>query len=130
MVEKLQKNDIVTLIFTKVGSKNDTILDPYLKFVKKLALITHTGKDFIAENVYKDDYEDGLIDIITVLANEDQAVRIAEIDELFVIHCALVYREGQKNISNYLLEKQYEIINIDKDGKQIYQLKLKQKMMK
>lgn len=116
VAEKLQKNDIVTLIFTKVGSKNDTILDPYLKFVKVLALTTDTGRDFVAENVYKEDYEDGLIDTITVLANEDQAVRIAEMDEMAVIHCALVYREGQKNISNYLLEKQDEIINLDKYG--------------
>ena len=118
VAEKLQKNDIVTLIFTKVGSKNDTILDPYLKFVKVLALTTETGRDYEAENVYKDDYEDGLIDTITVLANEDQAVRIAEMDEMAVIHCALVYREGQKNISSYLLEKQDEIINFDKYGEE------------
>ena len=108
VAEKLQKNDIVTLIFTKVGSKNDTILDPYLKFVKVLALTTDTGRDFVAENVYKEDYEDGLIDTITVLANEDQAVRIAEMDEMAVIHCALVYREGQKNISNYISYGQYK----------------------
>ena len=116
VAEKLQKNDIVTLIFTKVGQKNDTVLDPYLRFVKVLALTTDTGRDYDAENVYKEDYEDGLIDTVTVLANEDQCLRIAEMDEMAVIHCALVYREGQKNISNYLLEKQDEIINLDKYG--------------
>ena len=116
VAEKLQKNDIVTLIFTKVGSKNDTILDPYLKFVKVLALTTDSGRDYNAENVYDEKYSDGLIDTITVLANEDQCLRIAEMDEMAVIHCALVYREGQKNISNYLLDRQDEIINLDKYG--------------
>ncbi len=116
VANKLQQNDIVTLIFTKVGQKNETILDPYLKFVKVLAVTTDTGKDFNSEDVYKDDYDEGLIETITVLASEEQAAKIAEMDEMAVIHCALVYREGQKNISNYLLEKQDEIINFDKYG--------------
>mgnify|MGYP007056199413 FL=1 len=86
------------------------------KFVKVLAVTTDTGKDFNSEDVYKDDYDEGLIETITVLASEEQAAKIAEMDEMAVIHCALVYREGQKNISNYLLEKQDEIINFDKYG--------------
>ncbi|MBR1454122.1 MAG: hypothetical protein IJ593_05715 [Lachnospiraceae bacterium] len=118
VANKLQQNDIVTLIFTKVGQSNETILDPYLKFVKVLAVTTDTGRDFNSEDVYKDDYDEGLIETITVLANEEQAARIAEMDEMAVIHCALVYREGQKNISNYLLEKQDEIINFDKYGEE------------
>lgn len=108
---KLFPNDIVSIIVT---DDKTTCIPPQLKYVKVLACTLEDGRD-IDENTKSEADEDSdvVADTITVLANEDQAKLLANLEVTQKIHVELIYR-GKEEIRDKYLKQQDKIIKQEK----------------
>ena len=109
---KLIKGDIVSLIVVDTQSRIETeqaIIPEELKYIEVLSTTNDDGKDIDTIDEKEDDNK--MYQTITALVSDEQAKLIAKAETTKQIYVELVYR-GNKKVTNYLLNRQQEILNI------------------
>lgn len=102
---KLEAGDIVSLIASDVGELRETLVPPELQYVEIIAATTSTGMDNdVQENVEGEEKE--LPATITILAFQEQARLLAELEQTGKLHAALVYRGDSGQAEKFLDEQE------------------------
>jgi pilus assembly protein CpaB len=110
---KLENGDIVTVIVSDFGDFRETIAPPELRYVQIIAVTDNRGNN--AERVNEDRE---LPATVTLYANHQQAVLLAELEAKGRIHLALVYRGSEENRQQFL-DKQDEFFITDEQGEMV-----------
>lgn len=105
--EKLKPGDIVSVVVTQYGDSAVTVQPTELQFVEVLAVTTATGNEK-TDKKSSDTDENNLSSTVTVKANSQQVLKLADIEANGVAHLAFVYRGKDKDT---YLNKQNEILN-------------------
>lgn len=110
--DKLQPGDIVSIIATQYGEESLTIQPKELNFLEVLAVTESKGndKDRTKTKEKENTDEQDLGATITLIANEAQALKLADLEANGIAHIAFVYR-GEVEHKKMYLEKQNEILN-------------------
>lgn len=106
---KLEAGDIVTLIASDVGENRETLVPPELQYVEIIATTTSTGADQNVQEETEDGEEQELASAITVLATQEQATLLAELEQTGSIHAALVFR-GDSTTAQKFLDEQNKVL--------------------
>ena len=106
---KLEAGDIVTLIASDVGENRETLVPPELQYVEIIATTTSTGADQNVQEETEDGEEQELASAITVLATQEQATLLAELEQTGSIHAALVFR-GDSTTAKKFLDEQNKVL--------------------
>ena len=113
---KIISGDIISIIVIDKNSqsnqnqiKEKTYIPDELKYVEVLTTTNETGTDI--ENIDKKE-SDKIYQTITVLVNAEQAKLIADAETNKQIYVSLVYRQGNKEVANYLLKRQSDMLAI------------------
>lgn len=103
---KLEAGDIVSLIASDVGSRQETLVLPELQYIEIIATTGSSGNDNHVQEWEKDEE---LASTITVLATPEQAKWLAELEQTGKLHAALVFR-GDSTESQKFLDAQLEVL--------------------
>ena len=110
---KLIKGDVISIIVINQSEKDElkkAVIPEELKYIEVLTTTNDDGNDIDTVDKNKDK-DDIMYQTITVLASDEQAKIIAKAETTQQIYVELVYRPGNFDISNYLLEEQEKILN-------------------
>lgn len=110
---KLIKGDVISIIVINQNEKDElkkAIIPEELKYIEVLTTTNDDGNDIDTVDKNKDK-DEIMYQTITVLASDEQAKIIAKAETTQQIYVELVYRPGNFDISNYLLEEQEKILN-------------------
>lgn len=102
---KLEAGDIVTLIASDYGDRQETTIPPELQYVYVLAVTSEEGNDkeyTVSQVSNKDDQKKELPSTITVLVCPTQAKLLADMEAKAKLHVALVYRGGKEQSKKFL----------------------------
>lgn len=105
----MEAGDIVTLIASDVGENRETLVPPELQYVEIIATTTSTGADQNVQEETEDGEEQELASAITVLATQEQATLLAELEQTGSIHVALVFR-GDSTTAQKFLDEQNKVL--------------------
>ncbi|SHH69401.1 Flp pilus assembly protein CpaB [Desulfosporosinus lacus] len=100
---KLEAGDIVSLIATAYGDRQETALPPELQYVYVLAVTTGKGQDkeYTTNPKAEGDGQE-LPSTITVLVRPAQEGLLADLEAKSKLHVALVYRGGKEQAQKFL----------------------------
>lgn len=104
---KLKSGDIVSVISPDHKKTGMTVVPVDLQY---LEVIAATGKSGADVEVTGETEETELPNTVTLLANEQQAKSLAELEKNGTIHLSLVYR-GARKIAEQFLQAQKEVLN-------------------
>jgi pilus assembly protein CpaB len=110
---KLLSGDVISIITTDVNT-GQTVIPSELKYVKVLACTNGSGKD-IDEKTSSETGEEkeNIATTLTLLVDDQQAMKLANLEKMQVIHIKLVYR-GQEEKCNEFLDQQKIILEQQK----------------
>ena len=104
---KLKSGDIVSVISPDHQKTGMTVVPLELQY---LEVIAATGKSGADVEVTGETQEAELPNTVTLLANEQQAKLLAELEKNGTIHLSLVYR-GDRNTAEQFLQAQKEVLS-------------------
>jgi len=107
--DKLDADDIISLIVANVGDDKATIIPPELTYVRIIAVTDDNGIDMYNSNIEFNEFHDNNTETITLLVTLDQARLLVDIEQNASLHTALVYR-GSKEKANEFLSMQADIL--------------------
>lgn len=87
----------------------ETLVPPELQYVEIIATTTSTGADQNVQEETEDGEEQELASAITVLATQEQATLLAELEQTGSIHAALVFR-GDSTTAKKFLDEQNKVL--------------------
>ena len=92
-----------------LSGKLEALVPPELQYVEIIATTTSTGADQNVQEETEDGEEQELASAITVLATQEQATLLAELEQTGSIHAALVFR-GDSTTAKKFLDEQNKVL--------------------
>lgn len=110
--DKLQPGDIVSIIATQYGEESLTTQPDELKFIEVMAVTSSKGndKDSTKSKEKENTEEQDMGATITLIANDAQALKLADLEANGIAHVTFVYRGDIQNKKMYL-DMQNELLN-------------------